>query len=136
MGEGTRRTSSFIPWTVGIHKKLLSRTQRKLRPLASVWKEQRPLGEHPAVRGEAFLLWLLCQAWLRAMTLRCFQQQADSHSMSIASSQSWSWKGHGPVLPGPGDRDELARPAGACLRKTSSSALPRQPLSSLLPLPS
>lgn len=119
-GGRDKRTSSFIPWTVGSIEAVKQDTEKTAATGLSVERTEA-LGEHPVVRGEAFLLLAAVSAWLRAMTLRCFQQQADSHSAVHASSQSWSWKGHGPVLPGPDDRDELAAPCRACLRKTSSS---------------
>lgn len=60
MGEGTRGlpSSSLGQWDP---QKLLSGRQRKLLPLASVWREQRPSGNTQLSGARPSSSWLLCQ---------------------------------------------------------------------------
>lgn len=133
MGEGTRGPP---PLSLGQWDPIEAVKQDTEKTAATSLSVERTeaLGEHPVVRGEAFLLLAAVSAWLRAMTLRCFQQQADSHSAVHASSQSWSGRTMA-CAARTDDRDELAAPCRACLGKTSSSAL-HSSLSASLPLPS
>lgn len=110
-GGRDRRTPVFISWTMGPIEAVKQDTEKTAATGLSVERTEA-LGEHPAVRGEAFLLLGAVSEWLGATTLRRFQQHADSHSAVHSSSQSPSWKGHGPVLPGPDDRDSWLLPAG------------------------
>lgn len=85
-----------------------------------MWQEHSPSGNIPAVRGEALFLLGALSARLRAVTLRSFQQQADSCGGGRSPSQRWSWKGHGLALPGTDGKDVPAAPCRAFLRKTPS----------------
>lgn len=86
-GDGGRdkRTSVFISRTVGSTEAVKRDTEKTAATGLSVERTEA-LREHPAVRGEATLLLAAVSAWLRATTLRRFQQQADSHSAVHSSS--------------------------------------------------
>ena len=84
-GGRDKRTSVFISRTVGSTEAVKRETEKTAATGLSVERTEA-LREHPAVRGEAFLLLAAVSAWLRATTLRRFQQQADSHSAVHPSS--------------------------------------------------
>ena len=134
MGEGTggRPSLSLEQWGP---QKLLSRTQRKLLPLASAWREQRPSGNTQRSGARPSSSWVLCQ---RGSEQRLSDASSNTLTHTALSTRPVKARaGRAMALCCP---DQMTEIAGCSLQGVSEEnvLLPPcpQPLSASLDLPS